>query len=52
MKTSLTRKRWSKYVFMCMMPKPKDYLSNKYKKFHDIAYQKKKKKKICIDQKV
>ena len=29
---------------MCMMPKPKAYLSKKYKKFHDITSQKKKKK--------
>ena len=31
---------------MCMMPKPKAYLSKKYKKFHDIASQKKKKKDL------
>ena len=31
LKISLTRKRWSKNVFKCMMPKPKAYSSKKYK---------------------
>ena len=40
LKTSLTRKRWSKFVLKCMVPKPKAYLSKKYKKVHGIVSQK------------
>ena len=39
-KTSLTRKRWSKYVLKCMVPKPKAYLSKIYQKVHGIVSQK------------
>ena len=48
LKTSLTRKRWSKIYLKCMMPKPKIYSSKKYKQFHGIVAQKLR----CIDQKV
>ena len=42
-KTSLTRKRWSKYVLKCMMPKPKAQLPKFHKKkisWHRFSYQK------------
>ena len=38
----------AKMYSKCMMPKPKAYLSKKYKKFHGIVA----KKLSCIDQKV
>ena len=38
-KTSLIRKRWSKFVLKCIVPKSKAYLSKKYQKVHGFVSQ-------------
>ena len=48
LKTSLTRKRWSKMYSKCMMPKLNAYSLKKFEKFHGIVAQ----KLGCIDKKV